>query len=58
MPGLGAPPSPAEALKAVGNVMEDGNVTKLEAAECRKQIMDLMQICMGLLKRLDVVERS
>lgn len=38
------------------DALADGRVTKLEAANCRREIMGLMQVCMGLLHQLEAAE--
>lgn len=45
------------AMNALSDALADGRITKAEAAECRREIMHLVQICMGLLVRLDEIEK-
>lgn len=47
-----------EAMTVIAQSMEDGRVTRAEARECRREVMELMQVLMGLLASLDQIEAN
>lgn len=45
-----------EAMSAVGDAVKDGRVSAAEAARCRKELTELLQVCSAMMAELNRIE--
>lgn len=47
-----------EAMSAISDAVKDGRVSRAEAIRCRRELTELIQVCMGILGELNRIEGS